>query len=187
MSLVNKVHCLIKDHLQLTDIAIDATVGNGYDTLFLAQRVGKSGHVFGFDIQANALEITRKKLLSANLTACLTLIEANHALMTEKIPVQYQQKIKAIMFNLGYLPGGDKTLITRTDSTLLALAQACRLVSKQGVITVVTYPGHAGGETESQAVAQWCGQLDKRQFSVITISAEAQKASAPLAYAIAKY
>ncbi len=86
--------------------------------------------------------------------------------MAEKIPVQYHGKISAIMFNLGYLPGGDKTIITLANSTLLALNGASRLLSAGGIITLLAYPGHDGGDIETVQVKNWCEQLDTNHFTV---------------------
>lgn len=186
ISLVKEAHSLIKHTLHSGDMAIDATVGNGYDTLFLVEQVGTMGRVYGFDVQETALDITRSRLQQANLSECLTLIQANHAAMAEKIPVQYQDNINAIMFNLGYLPGGDKTIITQAKSTLLALNSAAQLLSVDGVITVIAYPGHNGGDIETNQVKAWCEQLDQKRFTIRTLAATENKASAPVLFAIFK-
>jgi 16S rRNA C1402 N4-methylase RsmH len=116
VSLVSVAHSLIKAKLRPGDIAIDATVGNGHDTLFLVDQVSPSGKVYGFDIQQAAIDSTWAKVESCcnapQRPECLTLIQANHADMDEIIPAQYHGKISAIMFNLGYLPGSDKSIIT---------------------------------------------------------------------------
>lgn len=196
ISLINVAHDLIKDKLRPGDIAIDATVGNGHDTVFLVKQVSPSGKVYGFDIQQAAMDSTRAKVESCCRTSekmnnnallqpeCLTLIQASHADMAENIPVQYHRKISAIMFNLGYLPGGDKSIITRTESTLTALAIASRMLSNNGILTILAYPGHQGGYQESIEVKNWCEQLDKKQFSVKIFFSTENKASAPRLYVV---
>ena len=164
ISLVNVAHNLIRDVLHPGDIAVDATVGNGYDTLFLVEQVSPSGRVFGFDIQQTAIESTKEKFQQTHSPECLTLIHASHADMSDKIPAHYHGNIKAIMFNLGYLPGGDKSVITQTDSTVTALTIASRILSPSGIITVMAYPGHPGGDMETDQVKNWCEQLDNNQF-----------------------
>ncbi|MDD5266498.1 MAG: class I SAM-dependent methyltransferase [Methylococcales bacterium] len=186
ISLVNVAHDLIKEVLLPGDIAIDATVGNGYDTLFLAKQVGLSGEVFGFDIQQAAIESTKEKFQQTHCPARLTLIQASHAGMGGKIPAHYHGNIRAIMFNLGYLPGGDKSIITRTDSTITALNSACRMLSGNGIITVLAYPGHQGGDLETGQVKSWCEQLDKDQFKIRIVYSSDNKDSTPRLFVIKK-
>ncbi len=197
ISLVNHAHNLIRKVLRPGDTAVDATVGNGHDTLFLAGQVGPSGKVFGFDIQLAAIDSTRAKVDSCRTSENalgnapaqainLTLIHASHADMCGKIPAHYHGSIGAIMFNLGYLPGGDKRIITRTDSTLSALNSASRLVSSNGIITVLAYPGHQGGDLETEEVKNWCGQLDKDQFKTRIIYSSENKGSAPRLFVVYK-
>jgi hypothetical protein len=198
ISLVNVAHDLINDVLHPGDNAIDATIGNGHDTLFLVEQVSPSGRVFGFDIQQAAIDSTGLKVRPCCRTGervlsntflrpeCLTLIHANHAEMAKKIPVQYHGKISAIMFNLGYLPGGDKSIITQTDTTLAAINIASRLLSSKGIITILAYPGHHGGDVETDQVKNWCKQLDKNQFKTSIVYSSGNKESAPRLFVIRK-
>jgi tRNA G10 N-methylase Trm11 len=194
ISLVNEAHNLIRDKLHSGDIAIDATVGNGHDTVFLVEQVSPSGKVYGFDIQQAAIDSTRAKVESYcragegtySRSALLTLIHASHAKMAEKVSLQDHGKITAIMFNLGYLPGSDKSIITQTESTLAALASASRLLSGNGILTVLAYPGHHGGDHESIEVKNWCEQLDKEQFRVRVFYNKENKVSAPRLYVVDK-
>lgn len=186
ISLVNTAHDLIRDILHPGDIAIDATVGNGHDTLFLAEQIAPSGRVYGFDIQQAAIDSTREKFRQTQLSDCLTLLHASHADMNEKIPAHHHGKIKAIMFNLGYLPGGNKSVITLTDSTLTALTVAARILTGNGIITLLAYPGHHGGDLETDQVKNWCEQLDTKQFAVSTIYSTEHKDSAPRLFVIRK-
>jgi predicted methyltransferase len=186
ISLVNVAHNLIRDVLHPGDIAVDATVGNGYDTLFLVEQVSPSGRVFGFDIQQTAIESTKEKFQQTHSPECLTLIHASHADMSDKIPAHYHGNIKAIMFNLGYLPGGDKSVITQTDSTVTALTIASRILSPSGIITVMAYPGHPGGDMETDQVKNWCEQLDNNQFRISIIYSSENKESAPRLFVILK-
>jgi len=187
ISLLNTAHDLIRDILHPGDIAIDATVGNGHDTVFLAEQIGPSGQVYGFDIQQAAIDSTLEKFRKAHTLACLTLIHASHAEMSEKIPAHLHGKIKAIMFNLGYLPGGDKSIITLSDSTLAALTIAARILAVNGIITLLAYPGHQGGDLETDQVKNWCGQLDTEQFKVNTIYSTEHKDTAPRLFVICKW
>ncbi len=187
ISLPETAHQIIQDHLHHGAIAIDATIGNGHDILFLTQQVGASGHVYGFDIQPQAITATTKRLNDALLQQTFTLIQANHADMTEKIPAFHHGFIQTIMFNLGYLPGGDKSLITQTSSTLQALNAAICLLAEKGILTIVAYPGHPGGDDEAKAVKHWLDYLDKDRFNVTTFYSAINKANAPRLHVVEKY
>ncbi|MGR9043924.1 MAG: class I SAM-dependent methyltransferase [Gammaproteobacteria bacterium] len=186
ISLVKEAHARVQRHLQPGEIALDATVGNGHDTLFLADRVGASGHVYGFDIQAAALASARLKLERQELHTRVTLSCDSHARIAEVIPAHHCGHIKVIMFNLGYLPGSDKTVITRTESTLAALNAAIKILAPNGMITLLTYPGHAGGDEETGAVHSWSLKLNDRQFSVAVIHGVEQKDTSPRLIVIEK-
>jgi hypothetical protein len=186
ISLVNTAHDLIRDILRPGDIAIDTTVGNGHDTAFLAEQVGPSGRVYGFDIQQAAIDSTLEKFRQNEHSDCLVLLHASHADMGEKISADLHGKINAIMFNLGYLPGGDKNVITLTDSTLAALNAASRILAVNGIITLMAYPDHQGGDQETNQVKIWCERLNPKQFKVSTIYSTAHKESAPRLFVISK-
>jgi hypothetical protein len=190
ISLVNIAHNLISEVLRPGDSAIDATVGNGHDTLFLVEQVSPFGKVFGFDIQLAAIESTRAKIDShcdeSLKQESLILIQASHADMAELIPGHYHGNINAIIFNLGYLPGGDKRIITCKDSTITALNNASRILSSKGIITVMAYPGHPGGDLETDQVKNWCEQLNEDQFKVRIIHSSENKESAPKLFVVYK-
>lgn len=183
ISLVNLAHQHLKAKLRPGDIAIDATVGNGHDTAFLLAQVQPCGHVYGFDIQPAALAATRAKL---GVQPCLTLIQASHAELAERIPKRHHGHIRACLFNLGYLPGGDKRIITQSESTLIALTAACNIVSVGGIVTVVAYPGHPGGDLETTQVQHWCAQLDAEQFKLSVIDSQQQNLATPRLFVIEK-
>ena len=183
ISLINIAHQHISDLLKSGDIAIDATLGNGHDAVFLMKLVAPAGQVFGFDIQQAAIAATQAN--SAGATG-LTLMHASHELMAENIPVQHHGHIKAIMFNLGYLPGGDKNIITQTASTLRALNAATALLAAEGIITIMAYPGHAGGDLETEQIERWCEQLDKSLFSYQLRYSTVTSASAPRLFMLRK-
>lgn len=183
ISLTSQAHSIIGGHLNAGDFAIDATAGNGHDTLFLARQVGVNGKVFGFDIQQQAIETAQSKLQSKQVADITRLFQLSHHKMEQCIPIDFHGKVKAIMFNLGYLPGSDKSIITQTDSTLAALEQSLNLLDKSGLITIAAYPGHSGGDAETKAIRQWLEQLDSDQYSVKTIYSS-DKDIAPRLYVI---
>lgn len=142
-------HSLIRQTLRPGRWAIDATVGNGHDTLFLAQQIGAGGRVFGFDIQEKALASARKRLEELPQ---ISLHHAGHERMTEILPGDAKGRITAIMFNLGYLPGNDHSITTQSETTIAALDQALSLLAVKGLITLVLYTGHPGGAEEATDV-----------------------------------
>ncbi|MGZ4998820.1 MAG: class I SAM-dependent methyltransferase [Methylomonas sp.] len=184
ISLLKTAHDIVREYLRPGDIAVDATLGNGHDTVFLAELVGDEGRVFGFDVQAQALENTQQRLERQNLQTRVALCHASHAEMLKFIPLNLHGVIRAIMFNLGYLPGADKAMITQTASTLAALDAACCLLAKKAVITVLAYPGHPGGDQETRELASWCARLDRQRFRVETILSNHDQPSAPRLFVI---
>lgn len=146
-----QAHEAVAAVLRPGDLAVDATAGNGHDTCFLAEGVGPGGRVVAFDIQAEAVEATRRRLREAGLDERVEVLGESHARIAGRVPAG----VGAVMFNLGYLPGGDHGIITRTAETLEALEAAAGLLRPGGVLTVVCYPGHPGGEEEAAAVAGW--------------------------------
>lgn len=167
-------HALLSPRLKVGDVVVDATAGNGNDTLFLMRHVLPGGRVFAFDVQSEALEQTRKKIAThaACITdpSCVTLIHAGHETIDRNLPAELRGGIRAFMFNLGYLPSGDKTKFTATETTLSALRTATEWLAEYGVITVVCYPGHAGGDTEAAAVEKWAAQLPSDSFEAQKIA-----------------
>ncbi len=147
--------------LEPGDIAVDATAGTGQDTLFLRQSVGETGQVFAFDIQAAAIGQTQKMLQKSGLSDNVTLVCKSHEFLNTTLNDAGvgEQAVKAIMFNLGYFPGGDPAIITKGETTIKALNDALRLLLAGGMMTIGLYPGHPGGLEESQAVLAWCEVL----------------------------
>ncbi len=185
-SLTTQAHDIIKHYLNSGDCAIDATVGNGHDTFFLSNLVGKQGTIFGFDCQIQAIETTRNKLLENNSCDNTQLFHVCHSQMETLIPLNFHRKINAILFNLGYLPGSDKSVITHADSTLAALNHAIKLVSSSGIISITAYPGHSGGDIETRQVEHWCHQLNPIYYDIQTIYSS-EKATAPRLIIIKKH
>lgn len=149
----------IRAHLGEGDVAADFTMGNGHDTLFLCETVGKSGHVYAFDIQEKALASTAERLTQAGVEAeRYTLIHASHHLMKEHIHVP----IKAGMFNLGYMPGsGNKALTTMRETTLPAVEAALSLLSEDAILLIAVYPGHPEGRAEGEEIERYLSEVSR--------------------------
>ncbi|TJY40958.1 SAM-dependent methyltransferase [Cohnella pontilimi] len=188
LSVLSMAHRWVTERAGSGDTVIDATAGNGVDTLFLAQTVGRGGAVFAFDVQEAALERTKRRLAdsaAAESLAPVTLLRAGHERMSELIPASLHGYVRAVMFNLGYLPGTDETLITVPETTLPALEAALGLLAPGGVLTAVLYPGHAGGDTEAAAVERWASALPGSRAQTV-VYRFSQKRSAPFVIAVEK-
>lgn len=136
-------------------VAVDGTMGGGGDTLFLCERVGEAGRVYAFDVQEDAVNRTRDRLSLAGFAARASLHCAGH----ERIPEFVKEPVDAAVFNLGWLPGGDKSVTTRVKTTIAALDGCLALLKPRGLITVCAYPGHPEGEAELRAVNDWASAL----------------------------
>lgn len=180
ISLLERAHQCLNSSLMPGDRAIDATVGNGHDTLFLASCVGEVGRVYGFDLQTQAIDATQRRLATQGMLDRVQLIHACHSRMSEFV----KDEVKGIMFNLGYLPGADKGFITRVDTSLTAVDAGCRLLKNGGVMTVLAYPGHAGGEIETAELQAWCQRLDLQRFRTELILSHYDQVSAPRLFVI---
>lgn len=163
--LVAQAHAAVMPALAPGAVAVDATAGNGHDTLFLARAVGPQGRVYALDLQAAAIEATRRRLAAAGLGKGVQLVRQGHQHLPEPLPPQAHGRVAAVMFNLGYLPGGDHARVTRPEDTLAALDGAAGLLAESGRITVVAYTGHPGGWEEAEAVAAWAARLAPGAFT----------------------
>jgi ubiquinone/menaquinone biosynthesis C-methylase UbiE len=151
-----RVHREAEAILKPGDIAIDATAGNGHDTLFLARLVGSGGAVHAYDIQELAISSTRQRLLDAGCLDQVQLHLASHACMAEHVA---EETVAVILFNLGYLPGADHEVITQVEETLAALSISLTVLRPGGLLGIVCYPGHTGGDVEAEAVLIWADAL----------------------------
>ncbi len=187
VSVLSFAHQLVKERLHPGDRAIDATVGNGNDTLFLAELTGRQGLVYGFDIQQEALDRTRERFVRAGSGMDnVQLILDSHERMAEHIAPKDRGAIAAVMFNLGYLPGADTSIITTAASTIPALDAALSLLRPRGIMTIVLYPGHEGGDVEASAVEAWASALPQADAQVLCYRLLNKHARAPYLLAIEK-
>lgn len=158
------VHAILRDTVKAGDVVIDATVGNGHDTQLLAELVQQQGLVYGFDVQQGAIDAARSLLEGSS--EHLRLICAGHETMAKEIDQAHRGRVKAVTFNLGYLPGGDKAITTNADTTLPAIEQAISLLCTDGIITIVCYQ-HPEGLREIDAVRNMLHQMPQPQFSCL--------------------
>lgn len=175
-------HLLLKENVAAGDIVIDATAGNGHDSKFLADLVGAAGKVYSFDIQKEAITETNELLEKNGLAAQVQLIMDSHANLDQYL----NKKIAAAIFNLGYLPGGNKEIITRKESTITALEKSINLLKKNGIIILVIYSGHPGGAEEKNGILDFASKLNYKEFNVLNYEFLNQPGPPPQILAIKK-
>jgi predicted methyltransferase len=158
---------LLRQAVSEGDIVIDATVGNGNDTLFLAELVGENGHVYGFDIQQEAIENTNRLLKENLVTTQVTLHQESHDRFATLLHEEHVNNVKAAIFNLGYLPKGDKSIVTKPDTTISAVKQLLEHMPKGGLIILVVYHGHEGGKTEKDALLDFLKTIEQKRANVL--------------------
>ncbi|MBQ7337963.1 MAG: class I SAM-dependent methyltransferase [Clostridia bacterium] len=157
IDLLNLHKQFILTHLREGDTAVDFTMGNGHDTAFLSKTVGEHGHVYAFDIQEQALTSTAKTLREEGCPENYTLIHDSH----HKVADYVKEPYRAGMFNLGYLPGGDKRITTMRETTLPAIEAAVALLAPDGILNIAVYPGHAEGEAEGKMICDYLSSLSR--------------------------
>jgi hypothetical protein len=186
-SAVRWSHLLIEGRLRPGDVAVDATAGNGHDALFLAGKVAPDGHVHIFDVQEAALESTRRRLLEGGIAESgFTLIHGGHESLAERLPASLRGVLRVVMFNLGYLPGSDKSVITETGKTMHAIRTALDWLMVGGLMTVVVYPGHDGGAEEAREVARLASELSPRHYEAQHLRPVNRQATPPECWVIWK-
>lgn len=178
MALTHTAHCLITAHFadKPRGVAVDATLGNGHDAAFL---LGLDFHqVIGFDVQARALENTRQRLSDERLKT-LTLVLDGH----QHIEQYVSEPIDCVMFNFGYLPGGDKNNTTQSDTSITAIQRASKLLSQHGLITLLCYPGHTEGAVEHTTIKELLKSYNN-DWHVDTHLSNAPNSTSPILYTL---
>lgn len=154
---------LLRPVIKAGDLVIDATAGNGHDTVFLAECVGQTGRVIAFDVQEEAIRSAVLRVEAAHFTQRVEFLLKSHSRMMEHAS---PESVTAVMFNLGYLPGEDHETTTTSEETLTALDAAAHLLKPGGALSVICYPGHAAGALEAEAVEQWMTHHTKKGWRV---------------------
>ena len=177
-------HDLLKKVIVPGVSVVDATVGNGGDTVLLAQLVGETGAVFGFDIQEEALKRTKEKLLLTGLLDRVRLFNTSHENANKNIPANVS--LSAAVFNLGYLPSGNKKVTTTSTSTLKAIEELLPRLKIGGILLVMVYWGHPEGSVEKESLLDWLPQLSQKEFDVLQYQFINQKNAPPFLLVIEK-
>lgn len=176
------VRDLINRHVKQGNVVLDCTVGNGNDTVILAELVGPEGIVYGFDIQDLAIERTKNNLIEKNLIDRVKLIKDSH----KNIDNYIEEKLDFIIYNLGYLPKGNKTIKTKKESTILSIKKALELLNKSGIILITVYLGHEGGIEEKEGIEQLLSSLNQKEFNVLKFDFINQINNPPVLYGVEK-
>lgn len=155
-----------KEHLNLGDCAVDATCGNGHDTLYLSQLLlsQPQSRIAAFDIQPTALKNT-ESLLSQHLSSDqMKQISFHCGSHTQIVSLPFVPRL--IVYNLGYLPGGDKTITTKTETTLQSIKNAMEILAPDGALSITCYPGHEEGAREEKALLAYLETLSSKQWQI---------------------
>lgn len=175
-------HSLLADTVQEGDIAVDATAGNGHDTLFLARLVGDAGYVYSFDVQKQAVDATLHLLLDNELEHRAVVLRDGH----ENVDKYVKKQVAGAIFNLGYLPGSDHAIITTPTTTIAALQSLLKLLKVGGIIVLVVYHGHDGGAVERDGVLQYVKNLPQKDVHVLRYEFLNQQNTPPFVIALEK-
>ncbi len=178
MALTDDAHRLIEEHFldKEKHVAIDATCGNGNDTVFLA--LLGFDKVVGFDIQELAIEVSRQRLEAMNINNAELILDGH-----QHLAKHIDREVCCVMFNFGYLPGADKNTATESASSLCAIKAACDLLSRQGMISLMCYPGTDAGAAEHKAILNHIKSIGP-DWKVETHLAVSPKPSAPILYVL---
>ena len=158
---VNKI--FLEKIIEKGDTVIDATMGNGYDTVYLGNLVGENGKVYAFDVQEEALISTRKKVIRDNMEDRVELILDGH----ENLDKYVKENVSCIVFNLGYLPRAKHVIITKPDTTLEAIKKGLNLLKPNGIMSIAAYIGHEGGLEEKNYICEYLNNLDQQEYNVL--------------------
>lgn len=149
-------------YIRQGDTVIDATCGAGRDTVILARAVGETGKVYALDIQQEATDRTRERLIEEGLSNVQLICDS----FTSMGSYAAEGSAAAVVFNLGYLPGGDHSVTTTAAETLAGLREALRIIRPGGIVTIVLYSGHEEGAEEKRQVLHWAEGLDPGMYHV---------------------
>ncbi len=164
------------------DIAVDATAGNGHDTVFLAELVGPNGYVYAFDVQKEAVDATLLRVLDYSYEDRVRVLNRGHETVDEFVT----KEIGAAIFNLGYLPGSDHTIVTKPNTTVEAIEKLLKLLKVGGMIVLVVYHGHEGGKEERDEVIRYVSELPQKYVHVLRYEFINQKNDPPFIIALEK-
>lgn len=177
-NVVNAFKILAGSYLKKGMSVLDATCGNGNDSLFLKELIGEEGMLYALDIQEEAI-VRTKAILSSR--ANVKIIKQSHEMLKNLFK---EEELDAIVYNLGYLPKGDKAITTRYDSTIESISQALSIIKKGGLIFVLSYRGHLEGELEFQKLSSYLKNISQSEYDIAYIEFINQQNSPPVMWVI---
>ena len=157
-------HRFIREQVRPGAFCIDATAGNGHDTALLCELCGPSGRVLAFDIQESAVQATKRRLAGCGFQNRAEVILDSHSNMD-----RYAEKesVDCIVFNFGYLPGGDHRVFTTAATSIPAIEKGLALLKPRGVMSLCIYYGGDSGYEEKEALLTYLKTVDPRQYTVL--------------------
>ena len=173
-------HEYIKSNVNKGDVAVDATMGRGRDTLLLSQLVSEKGKVFAFDIQKEAIDSTFLLLKEDNCTNTRLILDSHHNMKN------YVTKAKCVVFNFGFLPGGDHSIFSHSDTSIKAIEAALDIITDDGFVSICSYYGGDTGFEEKDALLAYLEELDQKKYTVMLQSFHNRKGCPPLFIVIEK-
>lgn len=177
---VNYVKENVKKIIKEDSIVVDATIGNGYDTLFLRKQLSNEGFLYGFDIQKKAIEVTKDRLIKNACYNGVKLIHDGH----ENFKKYIETPVDIILYNLGYLPKGDKDITTESKKTLESVKEGMSLLKSAGVIFITVYPGHLPGALELKVLSDYFKTINQKEYAVMKVDFINYKNKPPVVFMI---
>lgn len=173
----------IENYIEEEMTVVDFTMGNGNDTLLIAKALNGTGKIYGFDLQKIAVDKTKEKLNKAGMDfSNIEFINDGH----ENVNLYIDEKIDFGIYNLGYLPSGDKSIITLGETTLISIKKTLELLKENGILVIVSYIGHHGGMEENNLIVDYLGKLNQKEFNVLKYEFVNQLNNPPKVYIVEK-
>lgn len=171
---------LIKSYVKENHICLDGTVGNGNDTIKILNTLNGTGKIYGFDIQEDAINHTESLIFSRNYKTEVLLIKDSH----EYVDRYIKERINFAIYNLGYLPGGDKNIKTDHTSTIISIKKVLDLLAPNGILLITVYLGHPGGMDEYTAIKNYLETLEQKNYNVFKLKFINQKNNPPITFGV---
>ena len=158
------VHKILKMHIKPGDFCIDATSGNGHDSVYLCELCGESGHVLAMDIQPEAVESTKTNLAEHGFSEMSEVFCTSHS---EIDKFAKPNTADCIVFNFGWLPGGSHDVFTRAETSSPAIQKSLDILKPGGLLSLCVYYGRNNGYSERDAILEFVKSLPGAQYNVM--------------------
>lgn len=181
-SVLNIVNKLIDENIFEKNIVVDATLGNGFDSVKLLKKIGPQGKLYAFDVQEEAIENALVNFKEEGL------LQYNYQIYNkshDKIDL-INEEVDFIIYNLGYLPGGDKSITTKKETTIRSISKGLEILKPNGLMVIVSYHGHIAGKEEKLALEDFLTSLDQKRYNCLKSGFINQRNNPPILYLIEK-